>query len=66
METPRNARERVWECVWVQFEKFWSRLGTQRARRRRGRGGGVGGRRVVVWGACASILALGRSKVCYT
>lgn len=28
--------------------------------------GGVGGRRVVVWGACASILALERSKVCYT
>lgn len=30
-------------------------------------GGFVGGRRrVVVWGACASILALERSKVCYT
>lgn len=57
---------RVGECVWVHYEKFWSRLGTHFARRKRG-GGVVGGRRrVVVWGACASILALERSKVCYT
>lgn len=58
---------RVCGNVWVHYEKFWSRHGTQSAEKSKGgRWGVVGGRRVVVWGACASILALERSKVCYT
>lgn len=62
METPRNGLERVWECVCGYSLK---NSGLDPVHNVQG-GGGVGGRRVVVWGACASILALGRSKVCYT